>query len=333
MGWIYRGLRSLLFLVPPERAHRLGLGVARAGGGALGRAAAGRIPAGPAVMVAGLRFPNPLGLAAGYDKNGVALPFWRAIGFGHVEFGTVTPRPQPGNPGPRLWRFPRVGALGNRLGFPNDGARAVAERLKATRRPGDVVGINLGKNRDTPLENAADDYVAALEATRDVADYWTVNVSSPNTPGLRELQRKGALSALLSRVKEASGDRPLFVKLSPDMDDAQLAEACDAVRDAGADGVVATNTTLHRPEGLRFEGGLSGRPLAERARAVLAALRVRLGPGFPIVSVGGVDSGAEARARLEAGADLVQLYTALVFEGPGLPARILRELADHAGRS
>lgn len=327
MGLAYRCMKPVLFRLDPERAHGFALGAARVGGGLLGKLCGGRRIAGLEREVAGLRFPNPVGLAAGFDKNGVALPFWRALGFGFVEFGTVTPRPQPGNPRPRMWRFPAQRALGNRLGFPNEGAAAVSRRLARNKRTGDVVGINLGKNKDTPNEKAADDYVAALEATRAVADYWVVNVSSPNTPGLRELQSRQYLADLLGRVREAAGDVPLFVKLSPDLDDEGLDDAAAACLDTRCAGVIATNTTLARPEGIApFEGGLSGRPLAGRAREVLARLRARLGTGVPIVSVGGIDSAPEAHARLVAGAGLVQLYSALVFEGPGLVTRILRGL-------
>jgi dihydroorotate dehydrogenase len=215
------------------------------------------------------------------------------------------------------------------MGFPNDGAEAVARRLERDRRPGDVIGINLGKNKDTPNERAAEDYLAALDATRGVADYWVVNVSSPNTPGLRELQARGPLTELLGRVREAAGAVPLFVKLSPDLEEGALEEAVAAVTDARCAGVVATNTTLERPEGCApFEGGLSGRPLASRARAVLVRLRELLGPEVPVISVGGIDGPQEARERLEAGADLLQLYSALVFRGPALPTRILRALGS-----
>ena len=327
MGLAYRCMKPVLFRLDPERAHGFALGAAGMGGGVLAWLCGGRRVAGLDRDVAGLRFPNPVGLAAGFDKNGAALPFWRGLGFGFVEFGTVTPRPQPGNPKPRMWRFPEQRALGNRLGFPNDGAAAVARRLARDKRPGDVVGINLGKNKDTPNERAADDYVAALEATRDVADYWVVNVSSPNTPGLRELQSRQYLADLLGRVRGAAGDVPLFVKLSPDLDDVGLDDAAAACLDTKCAGVIATNTTLARPHGIAsFEGGLSGRPLASRARGVLARLRARLGSGTPIVSVGGIDSADEARARLVAGASLVQVYSALVFEGPGVVTRMLRGL-------
>jgi len=327
MGFAYGWMKRILFRLDPERAHGLALRWAERGGAPLAKLLGGRSVPGLEREVAGLKFPNPLGLAAGFDKNGVALPFWRALGFGFCEFGTVTPRPQPGNARPRLWRFPQCGALGNCLGFPNAGAAAVAARLKRDKRPGDVVGINLGKNRDTSLSDAADDYVAALEATAEVADYWVVNVSSPNTPGLRELQTRQYLADLLGCVRAAAGEVPLFVKLSPDLDEAGLADAAEACRETDCAGIIATNTTVDRPEGVQFEGGLSGRPLRDRSRDVLRRLRALVGPDMPLVSVGGIDGGAEAKERLAMGASLVQVYSALVFAGPCLPARILRELA------
>jgi dihydroorotate dehydrogenase len=326
MGLAYRLARPLLFRMDPERAHAVALRAAAIGGAPLAWIRGGdRIEARPRT-VAGLRFPNPLGLAAGLDKNGVALPFWRALGFGFFEFGTVTPRPQPGNPPPRLWRFPAQRSLVNALGFPNDGAAAVAARLARARRTGDVVGINLGRNKETPNERAAGDYVAALDMTAEVADYFAVNVSSPNTPGLRALQTRGPLTELLGRVREAAGRKPLFVKLSPDANEAELADAAAAVRDSGCAGVIATNTTLARVPGVEGAGGMSGAPLRDRARAALATLRALLDPGFPIISVGGIDGPEEARHRLDAGADLLQIYTALVFEGPDLVPRILGAL-------
>jgi len=325
MSLLYRCMKPLLFRMDAERAHDFALATARRGGGFLARLLGGRLVEQP-VDLAGLRLRNPVGLAAGFDKNGVALPFWRALGFGFLEFGTVTPRPQPGNDRPRMWRFPEHGALGNRLGFPNEGAAAVAARLAAKRTDGDVLGINLGRNKDTPNEHAADDYVAALDATRGVADYWVVNVSSPNTPGLRELQSRDFLTGLLGRVREAAVAKPLLVKIAPDLDDAQLLDAAAAVRDSGCAGVIATNTTLARPEGVAFEGGLSGRPLAERSREILRKLREAL-PDTPLVSVGGIDSPEEARARLEAGATAVQVYSALVLEGPSIIRKMTGALA------
>ena len=328
MGIAYACLKALLFRIDPEKAHAFALKAARAGGSGLARIVGGREIPGLEREVAGLRFRNPVGLAAGFDKNGFALPFWRALGFGFVEFGTVTPRPQPGNPPPRLWRFPKHRAIGNALGFPSDGASLVASRIRRDKLSGDVVGINLGKNRDTPLPRAADDYVMALDHTRSVADYFVVNVSSPNTPGLRDLQTKAYLEELLGRVCAAAAGTPVLVKLSPDLEPKQLADAVAACQSAHAAGIVLVNTTLARPEGVCFEGGLSGLPLASRAREALAEAR-RL-TDLPLVSVGGIDSPEEARARLDGGASLVQVYTGLIYEGPGLVARILRNLAKGA---
>jgi dihydroorotate dehydrogenase len=328
MGIAYACLRALLFRLDPEKAHELALKAARSGGSGLARIVGGRDVPGLAREVAGLKFGNPVGLAAGFDKNGHALPFWRALGFGFVEFGTVTPRPQPGNPPPRVWRFPKHRAIGNALGFPSDGASMVASRIRRDKLRGDVVGINLGKNKDTPLPRAADDYVAALDLTRSVADYFVVNVSSPNTPGLRDLQTRDYLEELVGRVVAAAAGTPVLVKLSPDLEDRQLADAILACTSAHAAGIVLVNTTLARPEGVCFEGGLSGRPLAGRARQVLAEAR-RL-TKLPLISVGGIDSPEEARARLEGGASLVQVYTGLIYEGPGLVARILKGLRPPA---
>jgi dihydroorotate dehydrogenase len=328
MGLFYGAMKALLFRLSPERAHKLALGMARTGGGFFGKLCGGHDVEGLDVGVAGMELRNPLGLAAGFDKNGVALPFWRALGFGFVEIGTVTPRPQPGNEPPRLWRFKKHRALGNRLGFPNDGATAVAERIKRDKRPGDVIGINLGKNRTTPIEDAADDYVMALNATREVANYFAVNVSSPNTPDLRKLQSRQYLQDLLGRVKEAADGIPVFVKLSPDLSIDGLVDAAAAFSSSGCRGIIATNTTLERPEGIpAFEGGLSGRPLAERAHEMLLRLRELVGQDPVIMSVGGIDSPDEAAARLAGSAELVQIYTALVYEGPAFPRRILKHLA------
>jgi len=324
MGIAYGCLKSLLFRIDPEKAHALALRAARAGGSGLAKIVGGREIRGLEREVAGLRFPNPVGLAAGFDKNGIALPFWRALGFGFVEFGTVTPRPQPGNAPPRLWRFPKHRAIGNALGFPSDGASLVASRIRRDKLRGDIVGINLGKNRDTPLPRAAEDYVAALDLTRSVADYFVVNVSSPNTPGLRELQTKAYLEEILGHVVAAAAGTPVFVKLSPDLEERQLADAVAACGSAHASGLVLVNTTVTRPKGVCFDGGLSGPPLAARARETLAEVR-RL-TSLPLVSVGGIDSPAEARARIEGGASLIQVYTGLIYEGPALVTRILRSL-------
>ncbi|HWP34011.1 MAG TPA: quinone-dependent dihydroorotate dehydrogenase [Thermodesulfobacteriota bacterium] len=286
----------------------------------------------------GLRFPNPVGLAAGFDKQGCCLDAWEGLGFGFVEIGTVTARPQPGNPRPRLFRLPADRALINRLGFNSDGAAAVAARLKAAGPRPIPVGVNIGLSRAATLEGAAADYEASFEQLAPVADYVAVNVSSPNTPGLRELQAPEALGSLLRRLAAAnrrlgpgrSGrPRPLLVKLSPDLAPAELEAAVGAAVGAGVDGFIATNTTTSRA-GLTHpspeEGGVSGRPLAPLARHVVAEVRRLTGGRVPVVGVGGLFTAEDVRAMFDAGATLVQLYTGLVYGGPLTVRRICRGL-------
>jgi dihydroorotate dehydrogenase len=285
------------------------------------------------MQVAGLRFPNPVGLAAGFDKNAFAVGAFPTLDFGFVEVGTVTPRPQVGNPSPRLFRIPADQAVINRLGFNNDGATVVARRLRLSPRSVPV-GINLGKNADTPLEQAIDDYCAGLEALFDVADYVVVNVSSPNTPGLRTLQAKEKLYILLGGVQACNRSlaqrrqmqpRPLFVKISPDLEPEALDDVVAAVEACAFDGIIATNTTLERG-GLTTPtteaGGLSGRPLRQRSTAVIRHVYRRGQGRIPIIGVGGIFSADDAYEKIRAGASLVQLYTGLIYRGPGLPHRI-----------
>ncbi len=331
---MYRILRRLLFALPPELAHGLALRTLRAWGALPGGAA----PDTP-VRAMGLSLANRIGLAAGLDKDAIAVRGFARLGFGFVEVGTVTPRPQPGNPRPRLFRSAVDDALINRMGFNSAGSAAVAGRLGRLRRRGlgVPVGVNIGKNRDTPLSRAVDDYVLCLRAVHALADYVVVNVSSPNTPGLRGLQDAPAAAALLAAlvrerdaVEASSGRRlPLAVKVAPDLDAAGLREFAAVVRDAGLEAVIATNTTLTRPPGLapdfaRQAGGLSGAPLNPRAVEVVAALREALGPEMTLVGVGGIHDVATARQMFEAGADLLQVYTGLVFEGPGLVGELAR---------
>lgn len=286
----------------------------------------------------GLRFPNPIGLAAGFDKQGTCLDAWEGLGFGFVEIGTVTAVPQPGNPRPRLFRLPADRALVNRFGFNSEGAEAVAARLKAAGPRAIPVGVNIGKSLAVPLEAAAADYEASFDRLAPLADYVAVNVSSPNTPGLRDLQAPDQLRTLLSRLAarnralppgRAGRPRPLLVKLSPDLTPAELEDALAAATAAGIDGVIATNTTtsragLHAP--FDEPGGLSGRPLAARARAVVAAVHRLTGGRLPIIGVGGLFTADDVRAMLDAGATLVQLYTGFVYGGPLTVRRICRGL-------
>lgn len=339
---MYPIIRPLLFRLDPERAHALTLNLLRlAGSSALARRLARALfspPAGWPVQVFGLTFPNPLGLAAGYDKDALAWRGLACLGFGHIEVGTVTPHPQPGRPRPRLFRLPQDRALINRLGFPGRGAAFVASRLGVERPFGVRLGVNLGVNADTPLEAAARDYVHLLRTFAPLADYLVVNVSSPNTLGLRRLQARRALEDLLGtltgeravRAQQLGRRVPLLVKLSPDLTPQELEDALDVILSQGVDGVVATNTTVHR-HGLRSplameRGGLSGAPLGERSTEVVRAIRRLTDGRLPIVAVGGVMSAADARHKLEAGASLVQIYTGLVYRGPALVREILSAL-------
>jgi dihydroorotate dehydrogenase len=319
----YRAALPLLFRLDAEDAHQLVLSLLRVAGPYLPRGRA----AGRPVDAFGLRFPNPIGLAAGLDKNALALAAWRWLGFGHVEVGTVTPRPQAGNPRPRVFRLPADCALINRMGFPNDGAAAVAGRL-ARRPAGLIVGGNVGKGRETPLERAADDYAAAALALEPRVDYLAVNVSSPNTAGLRLLQAPAHAAEIVARVRALTA-KPILLKLAPDLDLAALPEIVAAARGAGASGLIATNTTSAR-DGLAAaatiaaeqSGGLSGRPLRARALRFTERLAEVAGPDLPVISAGGIATPDDVRDRLAAGARLVQLYTALIYEGPGLPGRL-----------
>jgi dihydroorotate dehydrogenase len=331
-------LQPLLFRLDPERAHHWALWLLQ------------RLAQAPSLQklwqrwrplehdalqmqVAGVRFPNPVGLAAGFDKSATAVAAFPVLGFGFAEIGTVTPRPQVGNPRPRLFRLPADEAVVNRMGFNNDGAMAVAQRLKTS--PSDIpVGVNLGKNADTPLEQALHDYRSCLEALFDVGDYVVVNVSSPNTPGLRTLQAHANLCALLSGMQACNQSlararqvqpRPLFVKIAPDLEPSELDDIVQAVQTCTLDGIIATNTTVGR-DGLRTltaeQGGLSGRPLRQRSTDVIRYVYRRVQGCIPIIGVGGIFSADDAYEKICAGASLVQLYTGLIYRGPGLPHRI-----------
>jgi dihydroorotate dehydrogenase len=336
---MYPLLRPLLFRLDPERAHHLTLNLLRLAGSlpplsaALRKAYDVRWP--DPVEVLGLSFRNPVGLAAGYDKDGLAWRGLASLGFGHIEIGTVTLRPQNGNPKPRLFRLKEDEALINRLGFPGRGADFVRSQLEGPRPAGLILGANLGINKDTPLERAADDYTSLLRLFAPLADYLVVNVSSPNTAGLRRLQARSALEGLLAGLTAARAEAaaglgrpvPLLVKLSPDLTDEELADVVGVVLDAGLDGVVATNTTLRR-EGLVSAhageaGGLSGAPLRRRSTAVVAEICRLSGGRLPVIAVGGVRDAVSAREKLDAGASLVQVYTGLIYRGPGVVKEIL----------
>ncbi len=322
-------LRPALFSLDAEQAHGLTIN-ALAGWGRLGAPFAAPLPD-PILrsIVAGLDFASPLGLAAGVDKNGAAIDGWFGLGFGSVEVGTLTPLPQPGNPRPRIFRLVEDRAIINRLGFNNGGIDAALPRAKTARRKG-VLGINVGANKDA-VDRIAD-YRTGVSRAAPIADYVTINISSPNTPGLRDLQHGTALAELLAACDDARGDTPLFLKIAPDLDALALDGIARAAIDHHVDALIVANTTISRPPSLKSrhageKGGLSGAPLAALARARLADVRHATGGGVPLISVGGIDSAAEAYARIRAGAALVQLYSALVYQGPGLARRINAGLA------
>jgi len=321
--------QTLLLALDPERAHDFTLKTLELG---VYPRQSGSDDARLRQTVFGLDFPNPIGMAPGFDKNARVPRQILDMGFGFVEVGTLTPRPQPGNPGPRVFRAHADRAIVNRLGFNNEGQEAALMRLRAM--AGGIVGVNLGANRDS--EDRVADYVEGITRMAPVAGYFTVNISSPNTPGLRDLQAPRKLDDLLSKVQQArkglgEGAPPLLVKLAPDLADADLPEVVGVIRDNDADGIVISNTTLAR-DGLQDEtlireaGGLSGRPLFDRATRMLARVYQITEGKLPLIGVGGIDSGETALAKIEAGASLIQLYTGLVFEGPGLIGRIKRTL-------
>lgn len=322
-------VRPVLFHLDAERAHHLGMAGLRAMPVAMAKSWRSNARADrPTLMttVAGLRFPNPVGLAAGLDKNAEALVGLFGLGFGFVEIGTVTPRAQPGNPLPRIFRIPEHTALINRLGFNNEGMAEVKGRLERLAwRPGPI-GVNLGKNKDTPNEQAVEDYVACAEALGPLGDYVVVNLSSPNTPGLRQLQEPEALAAILSAVRAKVGAKPLFLKIAPDLGDEAVDAVVDVARSTNITGLICTNTTITRP----FEhpiaketGGLSGKPVFQRSTEVLRRVFKRSGGALPLIGVGGVFDADDAFAKIAAGASLVQIYTGFIYGGPGLPRRIL----------
>ncbi len=339
----YALTRPFLFGLDPEHAHELTLGAIAKLQNTPGQCLWSQTRVQDPLLLAGLKFPNRIGLAAGLDKNGRCIDGLGAMGFGFIEVGTVTPKGQPGNDKPRMFRLPQADALINRLGFNNEGLAsflANVQRAHSFRAAGGLVGLNIGKNAATPIENAADDYLIGLEGVFPHADYITVNISSPNTKNLRALQSDEALDALLGSLQEkklkleASAKRrvPMFVKIAPDLDEDQVSVIAQTLKANGIDGVIATNTTISRDavKGLPHAeetGGLSGRPVFEASNRVIRLLRAALGSGYPIIGVGGVMSGADARAKLQAGADLVQVYTGLIYKGPALVSECAAAMA------
>ncbi|HUX82379.1 MAG TPA: quinone-dependent dihydroorotate dehydrogenase [Halothiobacillus sp.] len=342
---LYPYFRALLFRFEPETAHRLTFQLLDLAARTSWCAQAHRQVVEDPVDVMGIRFPNRVGMAAGLDKNGAHIDALHCLGFGFVEVGTVTPRAQPGNPRPRLFRLPDAEALINRMGFNNDGLDSFLAHVQARRSRG-VLGLNIGKNFDTPIERAVDDYLIGLRGVHPYADYVTINISSPNTKNLRALQAADQFAPLLSALRKEKDvlDRryersvPLAIKIAPDLTPEAVTEIARVLVEEGMDGVIATNTTTARTgvEGLLFAdemGGLSGRPVREAATRVIETLRATLPTGFPIIGVGGIDSAAAALEKIRAGADLVQVYTGFIYQGPGLVAEISRALADERVQS
>ncbi|MEY2480281.1 MAG: dihydroorotate dehydrogenase [Verrucomicrobiota bacterium] len=328
-----RLVRPLLFSLDPETAHHLTIGGLRrmAHVDLALRALKSFQPAPKPKAVFGITFPNPVGLAAGFDKNGVALPAWAALGFGFAEIGTVTAKAQPGNPQPRIFRFARERALINRLGFNNDGADVVAERLRRLRErgrwPSIPIGINIGKSKVTPIEQAADDYVYSFRKLREFADYIALNVSSPNTPGLRSLQDRQLLAQLLGAIRAENREarKTILVKIAPDLSESDLEQIIAVCQENEIAGIIATNTTLDHAaisSARDEEGGLSGMPLREKSSAFVRAITTR--STIPVIASGGIFDAESAREKLGAGAQLLQVYTGYIFRGPGL----VREIAD-----
>ena len=335
----YPLLRPMLFAMDAEAAHEFTLSSLETLK-SVGLLPPARPHPGREVVLAGLRFPNPIGLAAGLDKNAAHLDALGAFGFGFMEVGTVTPRPQPGNPKPRMFRLPEHRAVINRLGFNNLGLKTFIDHVQQSdwaRNHRGILGLNIGKNADTPIEQADDDYLTCLEGVYPWADYVTVNISSPNTKNLRDLQNEAALERLLSRLKARQSDLakqhgkqvPLFLKIAPDLNDDQIKVITDVLKRHGFDGLIATNTTLSRDAvaGSRFAqeaGGLSGAPLLGASNEVIRKCRAALGPEFPIIGVGGVLSGEDAQSKITAGANLVQIYSGLIYRGPALVSEAVR---------
>lgn len=337
---LYPLLRSCLFRLDPETAHHLSMSALKAAekSGMLGLLCPSGKPENP-VRIMGLEFPNRIGLAAGLDKDGDCIDALGRLGFGHIEMGTITPRPQPGNPKPRLFRLIPHEAIINRMGFNNPGIDVGVANVRQSKSFRGVIGFNIGKNKDTPNENAADDYLACLRKAYPVAGYVAVNLSSPNTPGLRDLQGAEASARLLEQLKqeqqklaaEHGKHVPLLFKVAPDLDEDHIRDLSKVFLDGGLDGLIATNTTLDRAAVTSHPraneaGGLSGKPLLDKSNEVLRAFTSHLGGRIPIIGVGGISSVEDAREKIRAGASLVQIYTSFIYQGPRLVRQIAREL-------
>ncbi|MCB0645468.1 MAG: quinone-dependent dihydroorotate dehydrogenase [Saprospiraceae bacterium] len=329
-------IRPLFFSIDPEKVHHLALKALKLPGMTAVMKLFYPIPKGKEVEAFGLKFPNPIGLAAGFDKDGKYIEALEALGFGFIEVGTVTPKPQPGNDKPRLFRLPEDKAIINRMGFNNEGVDALVERLKKLGKRSVIIGGNIGKNKVTPNEEALNDYLICFEKLHDYVDYFVVNVSSPNTPGLRALQEKGPLTAILKTLVEANQSkaiqRPILLKIAPDLTDDQLTDIIGIVRDSKIHGLITTNTTIGRnlpgtPK-VRVDeigaGGLSGAPVKDISDHVLSFIHQRA-PEIPIIGVGGVFTAQDAKDKLSKGASLVQVYTGFIYEGPGIVSKILRK--------
>lgn len=337
-------IKPLLFSFPPEKAHKLAIRAARLGfsiplAGNVLKQNFGRFSQSSSHQIMGLNFKNRVGLAAGFDKDGKYLDVMQWMGFGHIEVGTVTPRPQKGNPLPRLFRLPQDEALINRMGFNNDGVGALVRRLEKLEERDFILGGNIGKNKDTPNERAVNDYLSNLKQLHHLVDYFVVNISSPNTPGLRELQEREPLRKLLSELQAANHGflqhKPILLKIAPDLNDHQLADISEIINETGLNGIIATNTTIDR-SGLKTDpatlkeigaGGLSGRPLRPESLQILKKTRSHLGPDKVIIGVGGIMSAMDAEERVNAGADLVQVYTGFIYRGPGFISQINKQLS------
>lgn len=317
-------LHRLLFSLDPEGAHNLAMWAISNGLISARTTDPGKLRS----TIFGKPIPHPIGLAAGFDKNATAIDHWESLGFSFVEVGTVTPLPQAGNPKPRLFRLPDDRAIINRMGFNNDGVHAVVRRLES-RETKIAVGVNIGKNKWTPNEQAIDDYATCYKAVHDLCDYVVVNVSSPNTPGLRDLQTTESVKAILTKLTSISSKTPILVKLSPDSHDDDLAKISKTAIENGASGIVAVNTTISRQNistQINEEGGLSGAPLKQRANEVCKILRAAIGEKPTIIGVGGISTGQDAIQRLQAGAHLLQIYTSFVYRGPDVVPDMLDEM-------